>query len=87
MPDVEREPDEHLELWGREVDHEDFMQGHYAGSRRTPTPEGGQAGIAQGNAPESRERDAETFAERDQFSTSQPRAGDAEGTREREVEA
>jgi hypothetical protein len=82
----EAEPEdeeEELHLWGREIDHDDFMKGHYGKSRRQPTPEGGQAGIAQGNTfaqghvsgdgatpPE----DADTFANRDQFTnTAKPR--------------
>jgi hypothetical protein len=70
---TDRAADEDLHLWGRESTRADFIKGHYGEHPGEPTPEGGQAGIAQGNvfaqgtvaAPNEREQ---TFAERDQYS-------------------
>ena len=42
-------PDGDIELWGHDSDRAEFVEGHYGSSRSEPTPEGGQAGIAQGN--------------------------------------
>lgn len=47
--DEQRVKDDEVHLWGRDIEHEDFMEGHYGDDRHAPTPEGGQAGIAQGN--------------------------------------
>jgi hypothetical protein len=77
MEQQERDTAPHL--WGREIDPEDSIQGRYGDSRTEPTPEGGQAGIAQGNtfareqtpgATGTAPADGETFADADQFSTS-----------------
>ena len=75
----QHERDKAPHLGRREIDLEDYIDGRYGDSRSEPTPEGGQAGIAQGNtvaqgrpagltgeAP----ADSETFATADQFSTS-----------------
>jgi hypothetical protein len=77
MEQHEHDKAPHLE--GREVDLEDFIAGRHADSRTEPTPEGGQAGIAQGNTAAQGHTagltgevpaDGETFASTDQFSTS-----------------
>lgn len=52
--DTHKDADD-IQLWGRDMEHEDFMEGHYGDDRHEPTPEGGQAGIAQGNT-EARRR-------------------------------
>ena len=75
----QHEHDKAPHLWGREVDLEDYIEGRYGDSRTEPTPEGGQAGIAQGNTAAQGHTagltgevaaDSETFATTDQFSTS-----------------
>ena len=75
----QHERDKAPHLWGREIDPEDYIEGRYGDSRSEPTPEGGQAGIAQGNTVAQGRTagltgeapaDSETFATADQFSTS-----------------
>ena len=41
--------DQDMELWGHDSTRAEFVEGHYGTSRSAATPEGGQAGIAQGN--------------------------------------
>ena len=80
----QQESDKELHLWGREIDLDDYIEGHYGDSRTEPTPEGGQAGIAQGTtAAQGRTADltgdastgdasgeSDTYAATDQFTTS-----------------
>ncbi len=71
MPKSNHKQDHHktaddVHLWGRDMEHEDFIEGHYGEDRHEPTPEGGQAGIAQGNTTARRRvRDASTIRAHD----------------------
>ena len=55
-----------IHVWGPDIEHDDFVEGHYGDDRHEPTPEGGQAGIAQGNtAARARVKGASTIRAHD----------------------